>query len=77
MLGKGGQTEFVKKGFRPVGDVTGVTVEGANDPENPFPDGEEVADDHDDFGGWSAANTKFFDPNNGIVTLVQKDSGKS
>jgi sulfate transport system substrate-binding protein len=78
VLGKGGQTEFVKKGFRPVGDVTGVTVEGANDPKNPFPaPAKKLQTITDDFGGWSAANTKFFDANNGIVTIVQKDSGKS
>ena len=69
-----GQTIFSSKGFRPV--TTGVTVgsvAGANDPSNPFPNPlhlETIAD----LGGWSAVNTKFFDPDNGIVTKIEGGS---
>ena len=30
-----------------------------------------------DFGGWAEANTKYFDEENGIVTKLIADSGKS
>ncbi len=78
VLSKPGQTEFVKRGFRPVIDVTGITVDKANDPANPFPaPAKKLQTIAADFGGWSAVNTKFFDATNGIVTTVQKASGKS
>lgn len=78
VLGPAGQTEFVKKGFRPVAEVTGVKVEKANDPANPFPaPSKKLQTIATDFGGWSAVNTKFFDATNGIVTKIQKESGKS
>jgi sulfate transport system substrate-binding protein len=78
VLSKAGQTEFVKKGFRPVVDVTGVKVEKANDSANPFPaPTKKLQTIATDFGGWSAVNTKYFDATNGIVTKVQKDTGKS
>ena len=39
VLSDAGQTEFVKKGFRSLGNsVTGVEVDGANDPSNPCPE---------------------------------------
>jgi sulfate/thiosulfate-binding protein len=79
VLSKAGQTEYVKKGFRPVVDgLTGITVDKANDPATPFPaPSKKLQTIAGDFGGWSAVNTKFFDATNGIVTKVQKDSGKS
>ncbi|WP_340540825.1 extracellular solute-binding protein [Nocardioides sp. GXZ039] len=55
-----GQTEFVKKGFRPVGfDITGVEVEGANDPSNPFPVPSDLSTAAD-LGGWDAINEEWF-----------------
>lgn len=72
------QAEFAKLGFRPV--IEGVTVgpvEGANDPSNPFPVPAKLLNINDDFGGWSVANPKFFDPDNGIVTKIQVETGKS
>src|SRR4051812_37666219 len=67
VLSDAGQTEYVKKGFRPVGDnVTGVEVEGANDPANPSPAPKTLLTITNDFGGWSDASKKFFDENTGI-----------
>ena len=78
VLSTAGQTEYAKKGFRPVIDVTGVKVDKVNDPANPFPaPSKKLLTIADDFGGWSSVNTKFFDASNGIVTKVQKASGKS
>ncbi|WZH52071.1 MAG: sulfate ABC transporter substrate-binding protein [Nocardioides alkalitolerans] len=62
VLSEEGQTEFVRKGFRPVGDVDiDVEVEGANDPSDPFPTPTNLLTIADDFGGWSATNEKWFD----------------
>ncbi|HEY1134073.1 MAG TPA: extracellular solute-binding protein [Nocardioides sp.] len=62
VLSEAGQTEFVRKGFRPVGDVdVDVEVEGANDPSDPFPVPANLLTIADDFGGWSATNEKWFD----------------
>ncbi len=72
------QAEFAKLGFRPVIDGVEVDeVEGANDPANPFPAPGTLQNINDDFGGWSEANPKFFDPDNGIVTTIQIETGKS
>lgn len=78
VLSNAGQTEFAKKGFRPVIELTGIKVDKANDPANPFPaPSKKLQTIATDFGGWSAVNTKFFDATNGIVTKIQKQSGKS
>jgi sulfate transport system substrate-binding protein len=77
LLSKNGQTEFVKKGFRPVIDGISVDVEGANDPKNPFPEPEKLLTITDDFGGWKSAADKFFDETNGLITRIQKETGKS
>lgn len=72
------QAEFAKLGFRPVVDGVEVgTVEGANDPNNAFPAPRNLLTINDDFGGWAAANPKFFDPDNGIITKIQVSTGKS
>ncbi|MGN6607426.1 MAG: extracellular solute-binding protein [Jatrophihabitans sp.] len=66
-----GQKIFAGKGFRPA--VQGVdpgTVEGANDPSNPFPQPSKL-DTITELGGWSAVNTKFFDADNGLVTKIE------
>lgn len=78
VLSEAGQTEFVKKGFRSVGNsVSGVEVEGANDPANPFPTPAKLLTIADDFGGWSATSDKFFNEDTGIVTKIQQDTGKT
>ena len=73
-----GQTEFVKKGFRSVGNtIKGVEVKGANDPTNPFPTPAKLLTIGKDFGGWTAASKTFFDADSGIVTKIQQDTGKT
>lgn len=78
VISDAGQTEFVKKGFRSLGNaITGVAVEGANDPANPFPTPAKLLTIAGDFGGWSDASKKFFDETSGIVTLIQQETGKT
>lgn len=62
VLSDAGQTEFVKKGFRPVGDldISGVEVEGANDPANPFPAPAKKLYTIDELGGWPAVTGEWF-----------------
>lgn len=75
-----GQENYVQKGFRPLSSVSGVkvgTVDGANDPSNPFPTPAKLWTIDGDFGGWEAVNAKFFDEDNGIFTQLIADSGKS
>ena len=76
VLGTTGQTEFAKTGFRPVIDGISVEVPGANDPANPFPAPGKLQTITADFGGWPAANKKFFG-DNGLITAIQKQTGKS
>ncbi|WP_084130275.1 sulfate ABC transporter substrate-binding protein [Demequina sp. NBRC 110055] len=72
------QGEFAKLGFRPVIDGVEVgEVEGANDPADPFPAPAALLTIDDDFGGWEAANPEFFDPDTGIITQIQVETGKS
>ncbi|KRA30844.1 MULTISPECIES: extracellular solute-binding protein [unclassified Nocardioides] len=61
VLSDKGQTEFVKKGFRPVGglDISDIEVDGANDPSNPFPVPASLSTIAD-LGGWSAVNKEWF-----------------
>jgi len=68
-----GQKLYVASGFRPLPGVNvgTETVQGANDPSNPFPAIAHLQTIDKDFGGWSSANTKFFDPNNGIITKLK------
>jgi sulfate transport system substrate-binding protein len=65
-----GQEIFASKGFRPVLSGTKIpTVEGANDPSNPFPQPAHLTT-IDDLGGWDVVNDKFFG-DNGIVTTIE------
>jgi sulfate/thiosulfate transport system substrate-binding protein len=66
-----GQKILASNGFRPLDGSAATDVKGANDPANPFP---KVANlvTIDDLGGWSTANTKFFDKATGMVTLLRK-----
>ena len=70
-----GQQVFASKGFRPA--VTGVspgTVQGANDPANPFPAVAKLTT-ISQLGGWTAVNKTFFDPSTGIVTKIEASTG--
>lgn len=72
------QATYASFGFRPVVDgVTLPQVEGANDPADPFPTPTTLMTIDDDFGGWGEANTKFFDEEEGIITQIQADTGKT
>lgn len=80
VLTKEGQEQYVSKGFRPLESVEGVevgTVEGANDESDPFPTPSKLFTIDGDFGGWEAINKKFFDENDGIITKLLAESGKS
>lgn len=62
VLSDEGQTEFVRKGFRPVGglDISGIEVDGANDPANPFPTPSQRLYTIADLGGWPAVSDEWF-----------------
>jgi sulfate/thiosulfate-binding protein len=75
VLSQAGQEVYAKFGFRPLVDVD-VEVEGANDPADAFPEPETLLTITEDFGGWGEANTKYFDEEKGIVTLIQQETGK-
>jgi ABC-type sulfate transport system substrate-binding protein len=78
VLSPAGQEEFAKKGFRPVIDGINVgSVQGANDPANPFPVPSGLFTVEKDLGGWKAVNAKFFEEGTGIVPQIQKETGKS
>ena len=76
-LSKEGQTDYAKQGFRPLDDTISVEVNGANDPADAFPTPTTLLTVDDNFGGWADANSKYFDEENGIVTKLIADSGKS
>jgi sulfate transport system substrate-binding protein len=77
LTGKEAQTDYAEEGFRPLDDSIKVEVKGANDPADPFPaPAKKLLTIDGDFGGWSEANTKFFDENDGLVTKIQKETGK-
>lgn len=68
-----GQEIFASKGFRPVvSGVTVGTVQGANDPSNPFPVPPQLTTIAE-LGGWTAVNKKFFG-SSGLVTKIEKST---
>ena len=76
-LSKAGQTDYAEQGFRPLDESIKVDVKGANDPSDPFPaPSDKLLTIDGDFGGWSDANTKYFDEKTGIVTKLIAASGK-
>jgi sulfate/thiosulfate-binding protein len=77
VLSKAGQDAFAGVGFRPIDGHAVTGIEGANDPDDPFPAPQQLLHIKDDFGGWSEASKKFFDENDGIVTKVQQQTGKT
>jgi sulfate transport system substrate-binding protein len=76
VLSKAGQTEFAKKGFRPIIAGVNVEVDGANDPADPFPAVKHLLTITDDFGGWPDAGKRFFDEDDGVITRIQQATGK-
>src|SRR3954454_4006713 len=75
-LGKDGQTDYAKQGFRPLDKSVKVDIPGANNPSDPFPTPKTLLTIDKDFGGWDEANTKYFDEKTGIVTKLLAESGK-
>jgi sulfate/thiosulfate-binding protein len=71
-----GQKLYAETGYRPLGNVGDVEVEGANDPSDPFPAPQKLLTVDGDFNGWADANTKFFDENDGILTKIQAEAGQ-
>lgn len=70
------QADYAASGFRPVVDGVDLPeVKGANDPSDPFPTPGTLLTIDGDFGGWSEANTKFFDENDGVITKLQAKAG--
>jgi sulfate transport system substrate-binding protein len=72
-----GQQIFASHGFRPLNpSVKPGTVQGANDPAQPFPAVKKLVTIAD-LGGWSKVSDKFFDQKTGIVTKIQDASAVS
>jgi len=78
VLSDEGQTQFALKGFRPLRDDVdfGGVVDGAADPNNPFPPVTNLLTVEDDFGSWSELSDTFFDEDTGIVTEAIAASGQ-
>ena len=79
VLSDEGQTQFALKGFRPLRDDVdfGGVVDGAADPNNPFPPVTNLLTVEDDFGSWSELSDTFFDEDTGIVTEAIAASGQA
>ncbi len=74
-----GQRISAQAGFRPDPSSTQndvVQVDGANDPQAPFPQVPHLLTVTDDFGGWTAANDKFF-ADTGLIPRIQQQIGHS
>ena len=69
-----GQKIFASHGYRPVlPNLQPGTVQGANDPSNPFPQVKHLVTIAS-MGGWSAVNAKYFS-DGGIVPKIEGTSG--
>ena len=78
VLGPDGQRQFALKGFRPIIDGVDTSgIEGAKDPNDPFPAVEHLLTVANDFESWSALSSKFFAEENGIIVKIIAESGKA
>jgi sulfate transport system substrate-binding protein len=69
-----GQKVAATEGFRPINSAdVPSSVQGANDPSNPYPTVTKLAT-ISDLGGWSKVNDEFFG-DNGIVTQAEAQAG--
>ena len=78
VLSKEGQTQFARKGYRPL-EGSGAEVgevEGATDPSDPFPTPDTIITVDETFGGFAAVSDKFFDEDEGIITGIIAKTGK-
>ncbi|WP_395693167.1 sulfate ABC transporter substrate-binding protein [Nocardioides sp.] len=76
-----GQKLYAETGYRPLVDEGDLTVDGANDPSNPYPAPTTLLTIDKDFGGWGTANDKYFGDGSdgapmGILTQIQADAGQ-
>ncbi len=69
-LSKEGQTLYAQAGFRPVISGIDTDVPGVETPSDPFPKVKTLFTIDKDFGGWGAADPKYFDEDNGIITKI-------
>lgn len=75
-----GQQVYASTGFRPLRSVAGVevgTVEGANDPADPYPAPDRLFTVEEDLGGWDAVNDRFFADGTGLVTRLLSSAASS
>ncbi|QOC91992.1 sulfate ABC transporter substrate-binding protein [Micromonospora craniellae] len=78
VLGPQGQRQFALTGFRPIIDGVDTSgIEGAIDPDDPFPAPQKLLTVEKDFESWSALSEKYFDESDGIVTKIIAASGKA
>ena len=77
VLSDAGQQIFAETGFRPLNGKVPAEVKGANNPSNPFPAPGTEYTITEAFGGWPAANKKFFTDGTGIISKVLAKTGKS
>ena len=78
---KAGQKAYAETGYRPLTDIDGLEVEGANDPSDPYPAPGTLLTIDGDFGGWGEANGKYFGDGEGenplgILTEIQSEAGQ-
>ena len=71
------QEIFGETGFRPLNGKAPARVEGANDPESPFPQPQRLYTIANDFGSWEELSKTFFAEQTGIVTQLLAELGKS
>lgn len=76
VLSEPAQQIYAQYGFRPLIGKAPTGIKGVNDANNPYPTPEHLFTIDKDFGGWAAANTKFFG-DSGIVTQALSQAGKS
>lgn len=74
------QRIYAKHGFRPLGAAEPGRVRGAMNPADPYPTPARLLTAAD-YGGWSDINKRFFatkdkDGTDGVITVIQNQSGK-
>ena len=74
---RGGADRLRRGGLPPARRQHRRRGRGRERPERPVPGAAKTLLTIDeDFGGWAEANTKFFDEDDGLVTKIQKETGK-
>ncbi|MFZ2625631.1 MAG: sulfate ABC transporter substrate-binding protein [Propionibacterium sp.] len=76
VVSEAAQKIYSQYGFRPLTGTAPTGIKGVNDSSDPFPKPDHLFTIANDFGGWTATNSKFFG-DNGIVTQLLSQAGKS